>query len=61
MRKAAARKLKEETDEKMAERRKIIEQRVGKPKKIEGLSESNFNYSLFGKLKLNWDARTNII
>ena len=46
MRKAAAVKLKEETDAKMAERRKIIEQRVGQPKKLENLSESNFYKSL---------------
>ena len=40
LRKAAARKIAEETDAKMAERRKVIEQRVGQPRKTEGLSES---------------------
>ena len=41
MRKEAAKKLKEETDAAMAERRKVIEKRVGQPKKLEGLSDGN--------------------
>ena len=47
MRKAAAVKIQEETDAKLAERRKIIEQRVGQPKKLENLSESK-GYKNFG-------------
>jgi len=39
LRKQAAKQLKEETDAAMAVRRKVIEQRVGQPKKLEGLSE----------------------
>ena len=42
MRKQAAKQLKEETDAAMAVRRKVIEQRVGQPKKLEGLSEGNY-------------------
>ena len=41
LRKEAAKKLKEETDAAMAERRKVIEKRVGQPKKLEGLSDGN--------------------
>lgn len=29
----------------MAERRKVIEQRVGHPKKLEGLSDGNYHFS----------------
>ena len=42
MRKEAAKKLKEETDAAMAERRKVIEKRVGQPKKLEGLSDGKY-------------------
>jgi len=39
LRKNAAKIHKEKTDAAMAERRKVIEQRVGQPKKLEGLSD----------------------
>ena len=47
LRKEAAKKLKEETDAAMAERRKVIEKRVGQPKKLEGLSDGNYHNSSY--------------
>ena len=43
MRKNAAKIHKEKTDAAMAERRKVIEQRVGQPKKLEGLSDGKYD------------------
>ena len=51
LRKNAAKIHKEKTDAAMAERRKVIEQRVGQPKKLEGLSDGKYDsfivYSTF--------------
>ena len=43
LRKNAAKIHKEKTDAAMAERRKVIEQRVGQPKKLEGLSDGKYD------------------
>ena len=51
MRKNAAKIHKEKTDAAMAERRKVIEQRVGQPKKLEGLSDGKYHYCSLSDLK----------
>ncbi len=46
LRKKAAEELKKEQERKSAERRRVIDQRCGQPKSVDGLGECKFNFFL---------------